>query len=176
MSYLIPADDDKHPAKVARPLMQLPEFAHLIDGDATIDWLYRNHEEIHQGRRVLGTCYMPTVQGRLKDVFDWLLEEKLGRLPDFLIILEWDYWADADARGREILAYHELCHACQKVDRYGAARYDADGHPVWGITGHDVEEFSAVVRRYGTHSPSLQDFMDACNEGNDALMARLGRS
>lgn len=170
MSYVIPPDDDKHPARMALRLLQLPEFGHLVDGDAVIDYLYRTHPEDHQGRHILGTCSIPMVQGRNRELFEWLVEERLGRVPDFLVILDWEYWEDADYHRREILLYHELCHARQKVNKHGLAMFDPEtGKPQWAIRGHDVEEFDAVVRRYGAHSEDLRSFLDACAEGDENL-------
>ena len=51
-----------------------------------------------------------------------------------------------------------------QVDREGAPRFDDEGRPVWGLQGHDVEEFAAVVRRYGAHNPDIQRFLAAADE------------
>lgn len=161
MSYQIPPDDEHHPARWAARLMDAGEFAHLRDGEARIAWLMRTHEEVMGGRQVLGTVFMPKVQGRLKDVFIWLLEEKFPEGVDFLIILDADYWDESDDRLREILIFHELCHAIQKVDQYGSPRFDEDGNPVWGLRGHDVEEFTDVVARYGAWNEDLRGFIAA---------------
>lgn len=164
MAYHIPPDDDAHPVRHADHLMRrlrLPEFAHLVEGEARIEWLMRSHEEIKGGRRILGSCHMPAVQGQLKDVFLWMLEEMFGDLPDFLIILDAQYWADASERDREILVFHELLHAIQKVDAYGSPRFQEDGTPCWGLRGHSVEEFNETVARYGAHSPDLVEFFGA---------------
>lgn len=154
-----------HPSKHLEKLLRLPEFAHLRDGEANIRFLFRQDVKIQQGRQILGTCHIPSVQGRLKDVFLWLLEEKFGALPDFLIELESEYWVDeCDDLGREILIYHELMHAGQARDKDGEDRFDQEGRPVWCIIGHDVEEFAAVVRRYGLHDVGLKQLMQAARE------------
>lgn len=156
-------EEANHPAIIAERLMQLPEHEHLKDLDATIDWLMRNDEKIRGGRRVLGSVHLPGVRGELSDLFDDMLIGLLGRTPDFLIILETDYWNEATPLQREILVYHELSHCQQKVDRYGAPRVNSDGSPVWGLRGHDVEEFTQVVRRYGAHNTEIQEFINAAN-------------
>ena len=116
-----------HPAVVAERLLDLPEHSHLREGDAEIEWLFRTSPLIKSGRQILGTCYLPTVQGQLKDFFTWMLERQFGRIPHFLIILDQAYWQSASDRAREILVYHELCHAVQAVDKYDAPRFDQAG-------------------------------------------------
>lgn len=170
MSYSLPTAlpaGISHPAQHLHKLLRLPEFEHLKAGEARIEFLMRGHEQIFAGRRVLGTCHLPRVQGRLKDVFIWMLEEKFGELPDFLIELDMTYWLDeAGEREREILIYHELMHADQAVDKFGTPRFDQEGRPTWRIRGHDVEEFSSVVRRYGSWSDELRAFIASAEEGN----------
>lgn len=172
MSYRRPTEADGHPAKIAANLLKLPEFEHLRDGEAYIEWLFRLVPERRGGRDVLGSVHMPQVQGQLKDVFLWMLVELFGRLPDFLVILDWEYWEGADARQREILVYHELMHAIQKVDREGSPRFNDDGTPAWGLRGHDVEEFAAVVLRYGAHNDDIKRFIAAAAEHAEATRRR----
>ena len=162
--YQLP-DPDNHPGAVALELLKLPEFGHLRDGEAKIEWLMRKFEKIKAGRRVLGTCYMPMVQGELRDMFEWLLYDLFKILPDFLIVIDNEYWQEAGARDREILVYHELMHCGQKVDQYGEPKFTREGLPCWAILGHDVEEFVAVVRRYGAHSGDIQRFIEAAEAG-----------
>jgi len=164
MSYILPADDAHSPMRHYERLVRLPEFEHLRDGEAHVEFLFRNHPVIRGGRVVLGSVHLPTVQGQLKDVFTWMLEDKFGTLPDYLVVLDWDYWAESDGRNREILVYHELCHTVHAVDKEGSPRFTEEGRPVFALVGHDVEEFSAVVQRYGAHSTDLVKFMAAMDE------------
>lgn len=151
------------PAIAARLVGEYTEFAHLKDGAARISILMRLESEIQGGRQVLGTAFMPQVQGRLNKVFQWMLERVLAAegLPDFLIILDHDYWEGASGEMREILVFHELSHCIHKADRDGDPRYDEDGRPVWGLVAHDVEEFTATVARYGAYSQDIKDFIAA---------------
>lgn len=158
--YRLP-DPETHPATIAERLLNLPEHAHLREGDASIDWLMRAEPKIKGGRHVLGTAYMPRVNGELSELFDWMLERLLGRMPDFLIVLDLGYWETATPLQREILCYHELCHCVQKVDRYGAPRFTKEGLPVWGLRGHSVEEFTEVVARYGAWNDEIREFVAA---------------
>lgn len=173
MLYKLPSDlpaNVTQPAQYLQKLLRLPEFSHLKDGEAHIEFLMRGQPEFRGGRHVLGSVHLPQVQGQLKNVFAWILEEKFGSLPDFLVILEEDYWLEADEREREILVYHELCHTTHAEDKNGAPRYDKDtGRPVFALVGHDVEEFAAVVRRYGLHNPDLVAFVKAASEHAEAM-------
>lgn len=169
-AYLAPPPDDKdHPAKIASELLKLPEFADLVDGEAKIDWLLKRDTKVRGGRQILGTAHMPKVQGDLNPCFVWMLELVFKRQPDFLIILDGSYWFNPSQqpteipRLREILVYHELSHCIHKKDGFGDKRYDHDEKPVWGLKGHDVEEFIAVVQRYGAWTEEIRQFVDVVN-------------
>ena len=168
MGYLLPAEtpETRHPAEDYLRLVKLPEHRHLSDGEARVEWLFRTHAEVKAGRTILGTAFMPTVNGRLAPVFDWLIERLFGEPPAFLIVLDFQFWADATPREREILVYHEMLHCTQALDPYGAPKFDRDGLPVWAIQGHDVEEFAATVRRYGAYSEDIRQFIAAAGEGD----------
>lgn len=158
----LPADMD--PREIGARVLEMPEHAELLAGGATIDWLFRNAEKRKHGRRVLGTCYMPAVQGDLSDLFDFLLARYLTRAPDYLIVLDGIWWTEATPHEREILCFHEMKHAGQARDIYGGARFDREGMPIWAIHAHDIEEFDDVVRRYGVHSNDVERFLEALSE------------
>lgn len=171
MSYTIQNVTDKGSAAwIASNLIgELKEFEHLKDGEAVIAFLLDSVPQVRHGKSILGTAHMPDVQGRLRDVFRWSIEQTLGYSPDFIITLDQEYWDGADERMREILVFHELSHCVQKVDRDGEARFDEDGGPVWGLVSHDVEEFSATVRRYGAYSPEIREFIEAASAKVDPI-------
>lgn len=164
--FIVPESNPDHPAVIAERLMQLPEHSHLQD--ASIEWLFCTTPKIKMGRRTLGTCYMPTVTGGLRDFFVWMVERLFGHFPDFLIVIDHDYWQSVGPFLREVLVYHEMCHAVQAVDKYDAPKFDRDGLPVWALKAHDVEEFSSVVRKYGAWNEGIQEFLDAAKEGGHA--------
>lgn len=149
------------PADICAELLQLDEFAELRFGEATIDFLLRREPKVKNMRQVLGTCYLPRVQGDLAPLFDWLLAGLLGHEPTFLIVLDSTYWVDATDLQREILVYHEISHAVQARDAFGGPRFDRNGLPVWAIRDHDVSEFIPVVRRYGAHTEEIKQFVEA---------------
>lgn len=173
MGYFLAASraDMPDPAVVFARLLALPEHAHFAEAEARVEFLMRGHEEIRAGHRVLGTVFRPDVQGRLSDVFKWLLDEKFGCAEgeriDFLVVLDAQFWLDAGDVDREILVYHEMQHMQPAFDKFGAQRFCREtGLPVLALVGHDVEEFAAVARRYGAHSQELNDFVHAISEGD----------
>jgi hypothetical protein len=165
--FIVPEGPD-HPAIIAERVLQMPEHAHLRDGEAHIEWLFRADPKIQAGRQILGTCHLPTVQGSLREFFVWMCARLFGALPDFLIILDHGYWMECGPRNREILVFHELSHAVQAVDKYGEPRFEKDtGRPVWAIKGHDVEEFTSVVARYGAWNDDIRSFIAAARDGGE---------
>lgn len=158
--YEVPADTENGPSAIcSRLVATCSEFAHLLAGEPRILILFRTIPKVKGGREVLGECCMPTVQGSLRSMFEWLMVERFGFYPDFLIILDKAFWEAADDLTKEILCFHELMHADQAVDQYGAPRFNKEtGLPCWKIRGHSVEEFFETVRRYGAYSLDLEEF------------------
>jgi len=161
--YEVPADTENGPKAICELLVvTCNEFAHLREGEPRILILFRTIPKVKGGRAVLGECCMPTVQGSLRSMFEWLMVERFGFYPDFMILLDRDWWNEADERSREALMFHELMHADQAVDQYGAPRFNKEtGEPCWRIRGHDIEEFNAVVERYGAWLPDIRAFIEA---------------
>lgn len=164
--YSLP-DADNHPATIAARVMRMPEHRHLVDNEIDIEWLMRNHEKTKGGKVVLGSVHEPAVQGELRPLFEWMIERLFGRLPRFLVILDSEYWEQADEHAREILVFHELSHVRQKLDKFGSPRFDKDGLPVYGLFEHDVSEFTSVVARYGAHNADIAAFIKAANAAGD---------
>ena len=163
MRYVIPKKGIWTPRWFYDKLLKYEEFIHLRDGDARVEFLLVGDEIIRSGRQVLGEVHIPTVQGKLRGVFEWMLEQQFDSVPDFLVMLDQSYWDESGRNDREILIFHEMCHMIHKTDADGELRYDEDGNPVWGIVGHDVEEFVATVARYGAYSDELRRFLEAAN-------------
>ena len=163
VGYLVPPDDENAPTAIcARLVRSCDEFLHLKEGEASILVLFRTFPKVKAGRDVLGTCCMPSVQGELKPMFEWLLVEKFGYFPDFMILLDKAWWDAADEHSREALCFHELLHAGQKIDKYGAPMFNKDtGRPTSCINAHDIEEFNATVSRYGAWQPEIGAFVAA---------------
>jgi len=168
--FVVPGEQDEDsPWPIFRRLLsthvELAELKSMLDSDITIAFMFRAGEWERDGRVTLGKCYcQPSAQGDLRPLFEQLLEDTLGFYPDFLIVLNAEWWGQASEREREILVFHESLHARQAVDKYGAPRFDrATGRPVPAIRPHDVEEFTAVAARYGAWKSDLQEFAAALN-------------
>ena len=86
------------------------------------------------------------------------------------------YQPEVDMASVLALIEHELYHCGQQVDRYGQPMFTRDATPIWGMKGHDVEEFTGVVRRYGTggaHHKTLREFVDAANAEPEVAQAAI---
>lgn len=135
---------------------------------ANIGALWTNVPNGRQGRRVLGQCErgLPPMNkwGRARverQLLDWF-----GQVPDFLLTFDAEYANDCGDAEFMALVEHELYHAAQERDAFGAPRFSKQtGKPIFGIRGHDVEEFVGVVRRYGAAASGVQEMLDAANAG-----------
>jgi len=140
-------------------LRDLPEHSHLHDARVEFFMMVGTQR---RGRVEIGTAHIPQVQGKLAGLFHWLLENHFQHIPDFLITLDIDFWEEATDIQREALMYHEMSHCVQALDTDGELRFDREtGDPVWEIAPHDIEEFNAVVERYGAWKSDIQGFLDA---------------
>ncbi|SMF93947.1 hypothetical protein SAMN02949497_1243 [Methylomagnum ishizawai] len=160
--FIIPEPGPDHPANWYRRCLEYPEHVHLKDGEPHMAFLLRTDPLFESDRRILGAVHLPRVQGKLNRVFLWMVERMFGAMPDFLVVLDGEYWTAADDRHREILIFHELSHCVHATDGDGEPRYDDEtGRPIWKLTGHSVEEFTSVVRRYGAWNDELREFVGA---------------
>lgn len=163
--YSVP-DPNHHPATFVARLLETEEHEHLAENEITIEYLMANTEKKHGGKMIAGAVHLPTVQGRLKDLFEMLLARFFGTMPMFLMIIDSAWWHEADQRDREALIWHELCHIKQERDKFGDLRFDRDGLPVYGLIEHDVTSFNSEVARYGAWSPELQQFFAAARSAD----------
>lgn len=164
-AFAVPEGAD-HPAIIAERLMNDPEHKHLRENEIKIEYLFRADGKVKGGKLVLGSVHEPTCQGEMRPVFEWLLARLFGYLPDFVIILDQGFWESVPPITREALLFHELAHVKQKLDAYGAPRFNAQtGLPIYGLVSHDIEEFRSVVERYGAWSPDVADFVASVKRG-----------
>jgi hypothetical protein len=163
----IDGDEDTDPRKIADRLVNnVQRFSHLNLGEAVILFLMRRDTKVSKGRTELGSIALPAFQGGLGGFAKWLLIKFCGdALPDYVMFLDAAWWERASGKQREALVFHELCHTVHEKDKEGELKFTDEGRPVFGIQGHDIEEFSDVVRRYGAWKPDLHDFIDALREG-----------
>ena len=69
---------------------------------------------------------------------------------DFIMEINWTVWSGIPIETRVALIDHELSH-CGREESGG-----------YCILQHDLEEFTAVVARWGLWTPSVKQFADVC--------------
>lgn len=109
--------------------------------DARIAFVFRDKAQKQGERFILGQCT------KVPAKFQPLLEY------DYIIWLSEDDYAGMTDKQREALIFHELYHI-----KYN---YEADS---WSIRPHDVQEFSAVIERYGIYSPDVRKVKEAMDK------------
>lgn len=166
-SFFVPRNGEADPRPILAHLVATcQEFEDLRIAECTIMTVMRRDEKLKHNRRILGTMNLPRFQGELKGFSDWMLATICGRtLPDYILILDAEWWMEATPRLREMLVYHELCHCHHAVDKDGEKRFTEEGLPIWDLMGHDIEEFNAVVERYGALMPDVKRFIVALRKG-----------
>lgn len=160
-AYSLPGDPN--PETIAARLMLLPEHAPLAEHEVRFGYLMRNTPKEKGGKVELGSVHAvkTMAQGGFKDLFAMMLEDLLGFLPDYVMVINAAWWSQVGDQEREALVYHELCHVKQAVDAYGALRFDRDGYPVWALVEHDIAAFNAEVKRYGAWTGDIASFLGA---------------
>lgn len=153
-----------------------PEHSHL--GDADIGYLWAAVENTRKGKRVIGQCETGTPQGAMgkwaKARVEQQITEWFGAVPDFIITLDANYCASCGDAEFMALVEHELYHAAQDVDSFGAPKFNnATGRPVFTIRGHDVEQFIGVVRRYGADATGVRELVDAASRPPEVARALI---
>lgn len=120
--------------------------------DAHVGFLWTTVTAARHMHTIAGQAEIPRFQGGKwsKTRQELQMEHWFGDLPDFVITLDASYARQCDDVTFCALVEHELYHCGQQLDDYGAPRFNTStGLPVYGIRGHDVEEFVGIVRRYG---------------------------
>jgi hypothetical protein len=127
--------------------------AHL--NDAGIGILWTNCENARHGRRIVGQCELTEhsggSQGRWRRArAEQQIHEWFGGMPDFIITLDAVFAEQADDVAFCALVDHELTHCAQALDEFMVPKFDkVTGKPKFALRGHDVEEFTSVVERFG---------------------------
>lgn len=126
-----------------------PDHAHLAL--ARIGILWTGVLLTKQMRTVAGQMAMPKAQGDrwAKARHDWLMCHWFGAVPHFLMTLSASYCAQADDASFCALVEHELYHGGQAKDVFGSPKFTKSGDPMFAMKGHDAEEHTGVVTRYG---------------------------
>ncbi|MDV7635177.1 putative metallopeptidase [Acinetobacter baumannii] len=120
---------------------------------------------IKQGRQVIGTTekIMINTGGWKKERQEEQYFQWFRCIPEYLITFDASYSRIASDVNFCALVEHELYHIAHKKDEWGTSAYNREtGMPKLAIQGHDVEEFTGVVRRYGA-SEDVKRMVEAAN-------------
>jgi hypothetical protein len=145
-------------------LMQSGEHEHLQQ--AGIGFLWTNEQNERRGRMILGTCQMLPPSGDKWSVGRATAQLRgwFGEMPDFLIMIYAPAALVMDDASFSALVFHELMHAGQRRDQYGAPMFSKDtGAPLWAMRGHDIEQFVSVVRMFGARAAGVEEMVEAAN-------------
>lgn len=129
------------------------EHDHL--NSAAIGVLWTNAYNSRHGKQIVGTAEIAKPPSSLskwgKARWEHQMREWFGdRQLDFLITLYAPYFAGVDELEQYSGSEHELYHCGQQQDQYGLPKFSrTTGKPIFGIRGHDVEEFVGIMQRYG---------------------------
>ncbi|MGN7734387.1 putative metallopeptidase [Ensifer sp. 22564] len=156
-----------------------PDHAHLIP--ASIGMLWTSVSNSKRGRTLIGQAEMGRPAGMMgkwararaeAQVLGWF-----GLVPDFIITIDANFWVSASDAQACALIEHELYHAAQDVDAFGAPKFSkSTGRPVFVIRGHDVEEFVGVVRRYGADAAGVRAMVDAANQKPEIARVQIAHA
>jgi len=153
-----------------------PDHLHLLEADIAFLWAATAFTK--QGRTVLGQAeeVMMRAGGWQKARMEQQLYEWFDHKPDFIITLAGDFCSQCSDLEFCALVEHELYHIAQATDDFGAPKFNKEtGQPVLTLRGHDVEEFTGVVRRYGA-SKEVQELVDAANAPAEVAHIDIARS
>ncbi|MBI1682362.1 putative metallopeptidase [Caulobacter hibisci] len=148
---------------------------------ATLGFVWTTVSNSRGGNMVAGQCESmpPMAMGKWQraraeqQIADWF-----DGLPDFLITIDANYATICQDAEFCALIEHELYHAAQERDIYGAPKFTRDGRPKFGIKGHDVEEFVGVVRRYGAGpaAGATQALVDAASRRPEVASVKIAQA
>lgn len=127
-----------------------PDHLHLTDAEFGVLWA-AGRAERHMNR-IVATAELVNAKGSTwaKARERYQLRTWFGFLPTFLLTFDARWMAEeADEASYCAALDHELYHCGQKADAWGSPRFDPQGNPIFGLRGHDVEEFVGVTRRWG---------------------------
>lgn len=181
--HFVPAPDLERWARRAfiEPFGPLTNADHAHLEHASIGMLWTNCANVRQMRTIVGTCELgKPFQGSrwtraraTQQIAEWF-----GEVPDFVLTFDALY---ADVAGDAefcALVEHELYHAGQDRDEFGAPAFHKSGRPKLAIRGHDVEEFVGVVRRYGVGAAAGETMalVEAAKRGPQIARANIAQA
>jgi hypothetical protein len=142
-----------------------PEHAHLIAAQIGVLWTSIDNSKF--GRRVLAQAEFKPPGGTMgkwqrararAQIHEWF-----GGELDFLLTFDARFAGTVSDRVFCAIAEHELYHCGQARDEYGVPRFSKFGMPIFTMRGHDIEEFTGIVRRYGLVHEDIRTFIEAAD-------------
>lgn len=131
-------------------VLENPDHHHLKS--ASLGALWTDVANGRHMRSIVATCELgkPMVNGRWQKArAEMQIRSWFGCLPDFILTFHAEYAAACSDAEFCAVVEHELLHAGQERDPFGAPKFRKSGGPAFAMRGHDVEEFVGIVRRYG---------------------------
>lgn len=168
-AFAVAEPGERGPAAIAEELIQTDTaLRDLLDGKPTILFLMRTETRwINMTKRELGSLHLPRWQGRLGPVARWLLAKVCDGEPDYIMLLDQQWWIQATMDQRRALVFHELLHGLWERDKEGVQKFTDTGTPRWSIRPHDVEIFTAEISKFGAWSPDIVAVLKALREAGD---------
>lgn len=145
---------------------------------ASLAALWTNVPNGRAGRSVIGQCErgLPPAGKWLRGRIEMQLMGWFGHVPDFLLTFDASYGATCSDDEWCALVEHELYHAGQERDAFGAPKFRKSGLPAFAIRGHDLEEFVGIVRRYGADAAHVRDLVEAAKAGPEIAKVRISQA
>lgn len=134
--------EDAHPAIFGLLHELVAKFhANIVDAEIGLVWI-NNVEADKDGHLLFGRAKL--VGALEKEFHD----------ADFVIQLNKRAWGLLPDQGKTALLDHELSHC-------GVTFHEKTGAPKWRMVKHDVEDFTAIVRRHGLWHSGMEVFVNA---------------
>ena len=114
------------------------------------------HLHRHLDRAAIAYLFREHIEGKLGVAAKCSANVRFLADRDYTIEFDWQAWKALSPEQRIALVDHELCHCAGR---------DAKGN--WTLARHDVEEFTAIVGRYGCWRPELQGFVRVASQQAD---------
>ena len=123
----------------------IPKYHEMLGNSGVrIEYLHRSNVPKSKGKFIFG--FAKKITGEHATLAD-------SDEPFFCIIIAHPAWEVLPQKHREALVDHELCHCGIEVNEKGETKLI--------LRNHDIQEFSAIVRRHGAWTPDVQEFLQA---------------
>jgi hypothetical protein len=161
----------RKPRKKVVKVQYLPRPAKKVKPGTTgdnpytyVDYLIQQHHEDLRDAKVAVAWMLDVkadkdghlVLGKCKKASDL---DREFRDFDIVVLLNAEAWKQLDDKQRAALVDHELCHATEQCDKNGEPVLDERDRKVYRMRKHDIEEFTCIVKRYGTYKSDLEEFV-----------------